>query len=114
MIIFLDYLYAMPNATSGIDEIAKQTITAVPTFVPMLLAFVFFVIFLGGISRQKARTGTADYPLWSVIASISIYLIALMLTLAEGLIRLDWLAIVTVITIFSGVWFFLDRKASEV
>ena len=112
--IFLDYLYVMPNATSGIDKIAEQTVTAVPTFIPMLFAFIFFLVFLGGISRQKARTGTADYPLWSVIASISMYLIALMLTLAEGLIRLDWLVIVTVITIFSGVWLFLDRKTSEV
>ena len=112
--MFLDYLYALPNSTEGLDAIAVQTVTAVPAFIPSLMLFVFFVIFLGGISRQKARTGTADYPMWAVVGSLSTYLVTLILTLYEGLIRLDWLVIITVITIFSGIWLFLDRKTSEV
>lgn len=113
-IMFLDYLYALPNATSGFDDIAVQTINALPSFTPLLMVFVFFVVFLGGISRQKMRSGFADYPMWSVIASMSTFLIALMLSLYEGLIHIDWLVVITVVTIFSGVWLFLDRKQSEV
>ena len=112
--IFLDYLYALPNATSGLDTIAVQTATALPAFTPLLMVFVFFVVFLGGISRQKARSGFADYPIWSVVASISVFIMSLLLTLVDGLIHLDWLVIITVITIFSGIWLFLDRKASQV
>ena len=111
--VFLD-LYTLPNSTAGADSILVQTITAVPGFTPLLLAFIFFVIFLGGISRQKARTGTADYPMWSVTASLSTFLVALVMSLVQGLIRLDWLVIITVITIFSGIWLFLDRRGSEV
>lgn len=104
----------MPNATSGADEFFAQTVTEVSTFIPGFLAFVFFVVFLGGILRQKLRTGWADYSMWSVIASLSMFMIALIASTATGIIRLDLLIIVLVITIFSGVWFFMDRKASEV
>ncbi|MHA1880873.1 MAG: hypothetical protein ACTSYG_10805 [Candidatus Heimdallarchaeota archaeon] len=112
--IFLDYLYELPNATSGMDKIFIQTATAVPGFIPLLLLFVFFVVFLGGVNRQKARTGTSDYAMWGVVASISTLLVTLIMSVVEGLIRLDWLVIVIVITIFFGVWLFLDRRQSEV
>ena len=107
-------LYNLPNSTSGIDEIVIQTITAVPSFTPLLLLFVFFVVFFGGVARQIGRTGTADYPMWSTIASLSIFMISLIMTVIEGFIRLEWFIIVIVITIFSGMWLFLDRKTSEV
>ncbi len=106
-------LYTLPNKTTGLDDITVQTVSAVSAFTPLLLLFIFFVVFLSGIGRQKARTGTADYPMWAVVASLSIFIISLILTLVSGLIRLEWLVIVTVITIFSGVWLFLDKRGSE-
>lgn len=112
--IFLDYLYQLPNATNGLDTIGTQTITTLPGLMPMILLFVFFVVFLGGVARQKARTGTADYSMWAVVASISTLLLTLVASVSSGFIRLDWLAIVVTITIFSGVWLFLDRRQSEV
>jgi len=110
----LDYLYALPNSTEGLDAIAVQTATAVPGLTPFLLVFVFFVVFLGGIGRQNLKGGTADYPMWAVTASLATFLVAILMTVIEGLIRLDWLIIITVITIFSGVWLFLDKRAGEV
>lgn len=111
--IFLE-LYTISGNTTGIDNILIDTIASVPAFTPLLLLFVFFVVFLGGIGKQKARTGTADYPMWATVASISMFITALIMTLAEGIIRLEWLVIVVVITIFSGVWLFLDKRGSEV
>lgn len=110
--IFYD-LYTLPNGTT-IDNIAVQTVTAVPSFTPLLLFFVFFVVLLGGSGRQKARTGNADFPMWSVVASISTLMVALILSTITGLIQLDYLVIVVSVTIFTGVWFFLDHKQSEV
>ena len=108
------YIYDLPNSTSGIDTIATQTITAVPAFTPLFLLFIFFLVFIGGSSRQKAKTGTADFPLWSVIAGISALMIALLMSTITGIIQLQYLIITVVITIFCGVWFFLDRRPSEV
>ena len=112
--IFLDFLYNLPNSTSGMDTIAVETITAIPAFTYLTLLFVFFVVFLGGISRQKLRSGFADYPAWCVVASIATFIISLLMSVVNGIIRLDTLVIVVVITIFSGIWLFLDRKASEI
>ena len=106
-------LYNLPNSTEGADNILIETASAVPQLIPLLLVFVFFVVFLGGTSREKARKGRADYPMWSVVASLSTLLIALLMSVVQGLIRLDVLIIVVVITIFSGVWLFLDRRQSE-
>jgi CHASE2 domain-containing sensor protein len=113
-VLFMDYIYNLPNSTVGSDAIFKETMTVVPLFIPMLLLFIFAVVFLGGISRQKARSGFADYPMWSVVASLSIFLVSLILTLYDGLISLIQLTIVVVINIFSAIWLFLDRKASEI
>ena len=112
--IFLAYLYNLPNATSGADAILSQTTNVFPSFTPLILFFVFGVVFLGGITRQKLRTGTADYSAWAIIASIATLLPALLFSVSSGFIRLDWLLIVISLNILSAVWFFLDRKASEV
>lgn len=103
-------LYTFPNATGGFDSIAVQVQTAVPIFSPMILVFVFFVVMAGGISRQKGRTGTADYPMWSVVGSLSMFVVALILSVISGFISVVQLVIVTVVTIFSGLWLFLDRR----
>ena len=112
--MFLDYLYNLPNSTEGIDQIMIQTIEVFPGFTPLILFFVFFVVFIGGITRQKIRTGTADYAAWSVVASIATLLPALLFSVSSGFIRLDWLVIVVTLNILSAIWFFLDRKPSEV
>lgn len=107
-------LYNLPNATDGIDNIIKETITAVPSLSPLLLLFTFFTIFLGGIARQKVKANQVDYPIWAVVASLSTFLLALIMSVSSGFIRLDWLVIVIGVTIMSAVWFFLDRKQSEI
>jgi len=110
----MPYLYKLPNNSTSIDQILVDTAEAVPALSPLILLFVFFVIFLGGISRQKMRLGTADYPMWSVVASLCTMMVALIMSISAGLIRLDWLVIVIVLTIFSAVWLFLDRRSSEI
>lgn len=110
----MTYLYELPNATTGIDAIASQSFATFPWITPLILLFVYMVVMLGGTTRQKIRTGSADYSAWSVLASISIFIIALLFSVTSGFIRLDWLVIVASLTILSAIWFFLDKKQSEV
>jgi hypothetical protein len=107
-------LYTLPNTTNGLDNLSSGIFEAVPTFVPMLLVFVYLVIFLGGISRQKARTGTADYAMWATISGISCFMTALLMTLGDGVVGLSTLVITLVVTIASASWLFFDRKQSEI
>ena len=108
------YLYDLPNATSGMDAIMVQTATAVPSFIPLMLLFIFFMVWLGGMGRQKLRTGTSDASMWMLIASMSIFMLALILSIPSGLMRLDWLIEVVCINIISVTWFIFSRKPSEV
>ena len=110
----MSYLYDLPNATSGIDAIMVQTINIFPALTPLILVFVFLVVFLGGITRQRMRSGTADYSAWAIVASLATLLPALIFSVQVGYIRLDWLVIVISLNILSAIWFFFDRKASEV
>lgn len=106
--------YTPPNLTTGIDDILVQTIGQVPTFVPMLLIFVFGIIFLGGITSQKRRLGTADVPMWTVMASMGALLVALPMTMIEGFMPLEILSVVVIVTLFSGLWLFLNRNRNEI
>ena len=113
--IFLAYLYELPNATTGIDAIINQMTTgSFFWLVPMILLFTFVVVFIGGITRQTIRTGTADYSAWAIMASIATLLPALLFSISSGFIRIDWLVIVIALNIMSSIWFFMDRKASEI
>ena len=113
--MFLDYLYALPNSTEGIDSLILQmTQGSFYWIVPVMLFFTFILVFMGGISRQKIKTGTADYSAWAIMASMATLLPALLFSVSAGFIRLDWLIIVVALNIVSAIWFFLDRKITEV
>jgi hypothetical protein len=107
------YVYTLPNGTT-LDTIGIQTVTAVPEFTPLLLLFVYFLVMLGGTARQKLSTGSPDFAMWSTIAGVSALIIALIMSTVTGLISLEWLVITFVVTAFSGVWFFISQRQSEV
>ena len=108
------YLYDLPNNTTNMDTILVDTITVLPAFTPILLFVVFCIVSIGGISRQKLKTGRSDSVLWLTIASVSTLIIALIMSTITGIIRLDYLVIIVSMTILFGVWLFLDRKSSEI
>ena len=107
--LFLE-LYTLPNSTSGMDQIFKDTITVISQLPYLILGFVWFVIFLGGMGQQKARLGIAETSTWAVIASFAILIIALLMSITTGIINVRDLAIVVSITILSAVFFFFDKK----
>ena len=108
-------LYETPNITGGFDTftIGIQSATH-STFIPMLLIFVFSVVFLGGSISQKRRSGFADVPMLATMASVATLMITLPLTITSGLVDIYLLSIVVVITIFSGFWLFTSRSRNEV
>lgn len=80
----------------------------------MLLFFVYFVVTLGGITQQKARTGTADYAMWSVVGSLAMFIVASILSIISGLIRIEWLIVVFGVAVFSFVWLALSKRGGEI
>jgi len=109
-----DYLYNIPNATSGLDAVVIQTFDTFPFMGALILLFVYLVVFLGGVTRQLTRNGTADYSAWSLISAVATLMVSLILSINSGYIQLDWLLIVVSLNIMSALWFFLDKKPSEI
>jgi len=107
------YTYQQPNLSAGIDDVLVDIATTVNIFVPMLLLFIFSVVLIGGVISQKRREGVGDFPMWATMASISTLMVALPLTLTTGMIQLEYLVILVVITLFSGFWLFTDRNRNE-
>ena len=110
----MPYLYDLPNATTGIDAITIQMFDSFPFIGSLMLLFTFLVVFIGGITRQTIRSGTADYSAWAIIASMATLLPALLFSITAGFIQVDWLIIVVAMNILCAIWFFMDRKPSEV
>ena len=107
-------IYTAPNMSSGFDDALVGVVTAVPSFIPAFLFFVFGVIFLGGTIAQKKRLGSADMPMWAANASLITMVVSLLLSLRQGLMSIQVLGVVITITIASGVWLFFDRNRNEI
>jgi len=110
----MSYLYNLPNETGGLDVMTIQIFESFPFLGALVLVFTFLVVFLGGITRQTIRSGTADYSAWAIIASMATLLPSLLFSVVVGFIQLDWLIIVVALNILSAIWFFMDKKPSEV
>lgn len=107
-------IYTAPNLTSGVDDALYDTVRAVPSFTPFLLFFVFGTVLISGALSQKRRTGYADIPMWSLLASICALMVALFMTLRAGLIDLFTLGVTVAITITCGIWFFMSKGRNEI
>lgn len=107
------YKFAQPTLTGGLDQTLVEVATAVPSFMIGFLVFVWGMVFLGGMGQQSARKGHGDAPLWATMASMSIMLLSLLLTLKEGMISGEILGIVVAITILSGIWLFMSKGRNE-
>lgn len=106
-------LYEEINLTSGVDDALVSLAQNVPVFPIMLLVFIFGLVLIGGTSSQKRRTGTSDTPFWAILAALSTFIIALLMTMGEGMIDLLTLGVVTGVTIMCGLWFFLSKVRGE-
>jgi len=110
----MSYLYNLPNTTSGLDAIVIDTFSVFPFMSSLILLFVYLTVFIGGITRQLIKSGTADYSAWALIAGMATLLPALIFSISAGFIQLDWLIIVVAMNILGAIWFFLDKKSSEI
>ena len=114
LIKMVDYTYDFPNMSGGIDSTLVDIAGTVPVFIPLLLVFVFGMMFIGGMITQTRKKGYADLPLWATLSSIGTLLVALALSLVEGLMNTVILAIVIVITILSFMWLVLGSTNREI
>ena len=103
-------LYNLPNATNGMDSVLIQLTEEVPVFIPALLTFIYFTIFIGGMVAQRKREGNEDIAMWMTVAGIITIVATLPLTLVSGVLNVTYLVVLSIVTILSGFWLlFKDR-----
>lgn len=112
-VTLIKMVYDIPNATTGIDSIIVQVITAVPQFTYGLLFFLFFIIFLTGTTKQRNRLGYADYPFWAMVSIMPVFFVSLLMGIVTGFMTLSTFSIVIAITIMISIWFFLSSGRFE-
>lgn len=106
----MTYTYTQPNLTSnGLDEIITDVGSSVSFFVPMILVFIFGVIFITGYRNQKRKEGIGDAPLWATLAGTSTSIVALLMSFATDMITLPILSMTVAVTISCGIWLFFSK-----
>lgn len=105
--------YEIPNSTAGIDGILIDIVNQVPSLTIMFSIFVFFFVFLTGMSLQSRRSGVVDMPLWSTLALLSVVMLNLIFSLTAGIVDPIVLGVSVSLTFFSGLWLFLSRGRFE-
>ena len=104
--------FNFPNATTP-DQALIGLSSALPGLPVMMMVFVWFFVFVSGSIAQNKRQGYSDIPQWAVFASLSTFLMALVMTINQGVILLNHLLITVAMTVLTGVWFFLSRGRFE-
>jgi hypothetical protein len=105
--------FSFPNASAGVDASLVGINQQVPSFIPIILFFVFVIIFTTGFVGQKRRTGSGDAPMWFVVSGISITVMTLILSTVDGLVNGFVLSTVIGITILSFVFLALTKGRYE-
>lgn len=105
--------FTFPNATAGVDASLVGINQQVPSFIPLILFFVFMIVFTTGFVGQKRRTGSGDAPIWLVVSSLSIVVLTLILSTVEGLVdKFTWGPVIG-ISILSFVFLALSKGRYE-
>ena len=102
------YEFPEMNGT-GVDELVVDMAQTINIFVPMLLVFVFFVVWITGYRKQRVSTGVGDAPVWATVAGVVTSITALLLSLVPNLIDLGTLVITFLVTIIMGIWLFASK-----
>lgn len=97
------------NFTEGLDQLFFYTASQVPIFLPMVLFGLFMVVMLGGFFTQQRQTGKGDITMWMAIGGYITTGAAFILSLIEGLLSLQTVIIILVITIFLTTLYLLSR-----
>ena len=109
-------VYEIPsyNVSSGPDSVLSGLSNAVPSFFPTMLFFIFILIFVTMFRKQKVESQNgADIPQIATVSGVVTSIVALILTMAPGIIGLPTLMTTIGITIASAIWFLASKESGQ-
>ena len=98
------------NVSEGLYIPFLYVAQTIDIFIPLVLFAFFFIIAYGSFYAQKRSSGEGDFPVSLVVASFSTTIMAILMSLIEGLIISRYVIITVVIAIFSFIFLVFSRK----
>jgi hypothetical protein len=103
------YLFEFPNGTiAGGDVLAASLVAEIPAIPGIFLFVVYTIILLSGALGQSFKRGYVDFALWSMFGLLTVDLLALIMSMGEGIISPIVLGVCFGLTILNALWFFLS------
>ena len=90
------------NMSEGPDALFLYTAEVAPIFIPLVLFIFFIIVLLGTFFSQRRLTGRGDFAASFVVAGFATAIIAIFMTIVEGLINTQTVVITVVIAIIGG------------
>ena len=94
---------------TGLDGTLVYVATIEPLFTKLVLFGFFLVGFLGSIFSQWRLRNRVEFPGSFFAGALSTLVVAVLMNLIDGLISLDTLIIVVIVTIISYVWLLIAK-----
>ena len=94
---------------TGIDDLLLYTQNVVPIFIPLFLLAIFIITSLGIYFGTKRNSGYGDFFTATAVGSFLTTIIAILMTLKDGLINVYTLAACIVVTFLCILGLFFNR-----
>ena len=101
--------YINETGRTGLDGTLVYVATVEPLFTKLVLFGFFLIGFLGSIFSQWRLRNRVEFPGSFFAAAVSTLVVAVLMNLIDGLISLQTLIIVVVITIVSYIWLLIAK-----
>jgi len=98
------------NLSSGLDQIFVYIAGELPSFIPLVLASIFILIFISGYKAQERKEGRGSFVTWFSISSWIVSIIAVLMTLIQGLITIPTVSICLAISFLSMIFLYIGRE----
>lgn len=95
----------LTNGSAGIESILTYEAQQIPALMPSILLLLYVVILGAGYFADQRRTGRGKFAMWSAIAGLITTTGAFILFLYNGLINIEVVIIVLLITVVSVAFF---------
>ena len=98
------------NTSEGLHVMLVYVADVVPIFIPLVLFGFFIIIALGTYNSQTRTRGKGDFPASFAVAGFATAVLAIVMSLIDGLIPLPVVTITIVVSVVGLLWLYISKE----
>ena len=98
------------NGSEGLHTLFTYAAEVEPSFIPLTLFVFFIIIAVATFFSTKRTTTKGDFAASFAVAGFATSVLAIAMTLIEGLISITTVVTVIVITVIGVLWLLVSKK----